>query len=171
MASDNEEYSVDSEILQFFAKASATRSECDALAKQLTGGSWDVVPVAVQGVCSYTVYAGQNQEFVAQFRLKSLSLKLETGMLARKIHGSLAPEVSFHGEIGKEADGKEPLLVYTMTRIQGISHLDFILSHNILENSPQWFTWRESLLTDMAKFFALSWKQPQSARAGTDPRQ
>ncbi|KAJ8126099.1 hypothetical protein O1611_g7539 [Lasiodiplodia mahajangana] len=165
MASNNQEYSVDSEIVHFFGQTSATRSECDALAKQLVGGN--VVPVAVQGVCSYTVYAGQNSEFVAQFRLESLSLNLETTTLARKVYGSLTPEVSFHGQIGEEADanGKEPLYVYIMTRIPGISHLDFILSHNVPENSPEWFTWRKSLLTDMARFFALSWKHPQIVSA------
>ncbi|KAI0100324.1 hypothetical protein GGR51DRAFT_575408 [Nemania sp. FL0031] len=163
MASSNQEYSVDLEIVRFFGQTSATQSECDDLAKQLVGGN--VVPVAVQGVCSYTVYAGQKQEFVVQFRLKSLALDLETVTLARKIYGSLAPEVSFHGQLGGEtgANGKEPLCVYVMTRILGISHLDFILSHNVPENSPEWFLWRSSLLTDMARFFALSWKHPQTA--------
>ncbi|KAI1314273.1 hypothetical protein F5Y03DRAFT_336620 [Xylaria venustula] len=162
MASNNQEYSVDLEIDHFFEKTSATRSECDASAKQLVGG--DVVPIAVQGVCSYTVYAGQNQEFVVQFRLKSLTLDLGTVTLARKIYGSLTPEVSFHGQLGGEIDakGKEPLYIYVMTRIPGISHLDFILSHDVPENSPEWFTWRNSLLTDMARFFALSWKHPQA---------
>ncbi|KAI0186564.1 hypothetical protein EV127DRAFT_394769 [Xylaria flabelliformis] len=162
MASNNQEYSVDLEIVNFFGQTSATRSECDASAKQLVGG--DVVPVAVQGVCSYTVYAGQNQEFVVQFRLKSLDMNLETVALARKIYGSLAPEVSFHGQLGGETDanGKEPVYIYVMTRIPGISHLDFILSRNVPQNSPEWFTWRNSLLTDMARFFALSWKHPQA---------
>ncbi|KAI1123160.1 hypothetical protein F5Y10DRAFT_252364 [Nemania abortiva] len=162
MASINQEYSVDLEIALFFGQTSATQPQCDASAKQLIGGN--VVPVAVQGVCSYTVYAGQNQEFVVQFRLKSLSLNLETVTLARKIYGSLAPDVSFHGQLGGETggNGKEPLYIYVMTRIPGISHLDFILSHDVPENSPEWFTWRDSLLTDMARFFALSWKHPQA---------
>lgn len=156
MASNNQEYSVDLEIVQFFGKTSATRPECDAFAKQLVGGN--VVPVAVQGVCSYTVYAGQNQDFVVQFRLKSLTLSLETATLARQIYGSLTPEVAFHGRLGRETDvnGKEPLHVYVMTRIPGISHLDFILSHDVPENSPEWFAWRKFLLTDMARLVSSS---------------
>ncbi|KAI0870087.1 hypothetical protein GGS24DRAFT_493269 [Hypoxylon argillaceum] len=103
----------------------------------LVGGN--VVPVAVQCVCSYTVYTSRNQEFVVQFRLKSFALDLET--------------VSFHGQLGGEADanGKEPLCIYVMTRIPGISYLNFVLSHDIPDNSPEWFTWRDSLLADMAR--------------------
>ncbi|KAI0418735.1 hypothetical protein F5X98DRAFT_108991 [Xylaria grammica] len=162
MAPDYQEYSADTEIVRFFGQTSATRSECDASAKQLVGGN--VVPVAVQGACSYTVYAGQNQEFVVQFRLRSLTLNLETVTLARKIYGSLTPEVSFRGQLGAEtgANGKEPLHIYVVTRIPGISRLDFMLSHDAPENSPEWFTWRNSLLTDVARFFALSWKHPQA---------
>lgn len=158
MASNNQEYAVDFEIEQFFGKTSATRSECDALAKQLVGGN--VVLVAVQGVCSYTVYAGQCQEFVVQFRLKSLALDLETATLSQKIYGPLTPEVSFHGQLGGETDvndiEKEPLYIYVMTRIPGISHLDFILSHDVPDNSPEWFTWRNYLLTDMARLVLSS---------------
>ena len=85
------EYSNDAEIASFFAKTSVTRSACDTRARELA-----VVPVKVQGVCSYSVYAGPDLEFVFQFRLKSLYLKTETSILARKIYGTLAPEVSFH---------------------------------------------------------------------------
>jgi hypothetical protein len=42
--------------------------QCRYLAS-LPGG--DVVPVAVQGVCTCTVYAGDNAEFVVQFRIAS----------------------------------------------------------------------------------------------------
>lgn len=65
----NLQYSVDQEIAHFFERTSTTRSSCDSYAKKHLGG--DVVPVAMQGVCSYTVEAGPNHEFVAQFRLKS----------------------------------------------------------------------------------------------------
>ncbi|KAI1174369.1 hypothetical protein F4777DRAFT_387634 [Nemania sp. FL0916] len=161
MASSNEEYSVDLEIAHFFEQTSATRSECDASAKELVGG--DVVPVAIQGVCSYTVYAGPNQEFVVQFRLRSLDLKSEIVNLARHIHGSLVPDISFKGQLGKATDvtGKEPSCIYVMTRAQGISYLDFILKHDFPMNSPEWFGWRHSMIADFARFFALSWKHPQ----------
>lgn len=152
MTSSNLEYSVDQEIAHFFGKTSATRSACDISAKELAGGN--VVPVAVQGVCSYTVYAGPKQDLVVQFRLRSLRLKLETMTLAREIYGQFAPQISFKGQIGEDADvdGKEPLYIYTMTRVQGVSHLDFILGHNVPENSPEYFDWRKTLITDIARF-------------------
>ena len=46
------------------------RLACDNFARERL--SRNVVPVAVQGVCSYTVYAGPNAEYVVQFRLASL---------------------------------------------------------------------------------------------------
>ncbi|KAM0424557.1 hypothetical protein ACHAPT_010273 [Fusarium lateritium] len=159
MATTYSEYSVDAEIAGFFAKTSATRSACDVRAKELVGGT--VVPVEVQGVCSYSAYAGPALEFVVQFRLKSLELKIETATLARNVYRELAPEVSFEGQMGDEIDGKEPLYVYLMTRVRGITHLDFILAHGFPENSPENFAWRRNLITDVAHFFALSWKAPQ----------
>ncbi len=93
MASTYSEYSIDAEIASFFSKTSATRSACDARAKELAGGN--VVPVKVQGACSYSVYAGVDLEYVVQFRLKSLDLRAETTTLARNVYGSLVPEVAF----------------------------------------------------------------------------
>ena len=57
------EYSVDKEIDAFFRQTTATRAECDERPLTLVGGAV-VVPVAVQGVCSYTVYAGKDLEYV-----------------------------------------------------------------------------------------------------------
>ncbi|KAJ6179632.1 hypothetical protein N7519_010093 [Penicillium mononematosum] len=157
-----QEYSVDEEILYFFRKTSATKSSCDAYAQELVGGP--VVPVTVQGVCSYTVYAGPNHGFVVQFRLQSLGLNTKMATLARDIYGSLVPTATFHGQIGEEGvDGKEPLSVYVMSRVKGISHLDFILAHNFLEDSLEYCTWRENLVSDIAGFLGLAWKNPQDA--------
>jgi hypothetical protein len=105
--------------------------------------------VTVQGNCSYSVYAGPDLEFVIQFRLKTLVLKSDTAALAREIYGSLAPETSFHGQVG---DGKEPLFVYVMNRIRGISQLDFILAHSFPENSEDNFLWRKNLMSDLARY-------------------
>jgi hypothetical protein len=181
------EYSLDVAIAEFFSQTSASREACDTKAKDLVGGK--VVPVTVQGNCSYSVYAGPEFEFVVQFRLKSLMLKSEIVALAREIYGSLAPNASFHGQLGE--DGKEPLFVYVMNRIQGISYLDFVLADGFPENSDENFVWRKTLMSDVARysspsvfpytsnrtvkmplyfsrkvlidysFFALSWKAPQ----------
>ncbi|KAK7416916.1 hypothetical protein QQZ08_011834 [Neonectria magnoliae] len=156
----NPAYSANDEIVSFFTKTSATRLECDARANELTGGK--VVPIEVQGVCSYSVYAGPDLEYVVQFRLKSLELKTQTSALASKVYGSLAPSVSSEGEIGDEASNKEPLYIYVMNRIKGLTYLDFILASGFPENSQKVFAYRKNLVADIAKFFALSWNAPQS---------
>ncbi|KAJ2891206.1 hypothetical protein MKZ38_000733 [Zalerion maritima] len=146
LSSSNQEYSVDQEIADFFDKTSATRSACEVRAKELVGGN--VIPVAVQGVtvCSYWVHAGHNDDFVVQFRPKSLQLRTETTCLAQDIYGSLAPR---------------PLCIYVVSRVRGISHLDFVSAHNSPQNWPENFTWRKNLIADVARFLALAWKTPQ----------
>ncbi|KAK4222311.1 hypothetical protein QBC38DRAFT_504140 [Podospora fimiseda] len=158
-----EEYSLNDEIDQFFLKTSATRQECDKTAIELVGGT--ITPAAVQGVCSYTVYAGPRDEYVVQFRVQSLQLPMETAGLAKRVFGDFAPDVTFKGKIGDETEEQEPLFVYVMNRMQGISHLDFILAHNEPENFPEWFQWRKNLIMDLARFFALSLESPQSVDA------
>ena len=150
MSLSNQEYSVNQEIADFFGKTSATRSACDARAKELVGGN--VTPVAVQGACSYSVYAGPGDDFVVQFRLSSLKLSTETTSLSRKIYGSLVPQVLFKGQIGEFADDKEPLYIYVMSRVQGVSHLDFILARNQPDNSPENLSWRKTLIADIARY-------------------
>ncbi|KAJ6021967.1 hypothetical protein N7540_007471 [Penicillium herquei] len=110
-----QEYSVDEEILHFFRQTSATQLACNACAQELVGGP--VVPVKIQGSCSYTFYAGPTREFV--------------------------------------------LFVYVMSRVKGISHLDFILAHNLPPDSVEFCMWRQNLIADIARFLGLSWKHPQ----------
>lgn len=150
-----EEYSVEDAFGEFFTQTFTARSACDAKASQLVGG--EVVPVDIQGVCSYTVYAGPKLEYVVQFRLKSLELKLETATLASKIYGPLVPRVDLHGlleESDDRTDQKEPLLIYVMSRMPGISHLDYILANGYPENSKANFASRRNLMTDIARFVA-----------------
>ncbi|KAL2433957.1 hypothetical protein ABEF95_013128 [Exophiala dermatitidis] len=156
-------YSLEADLIKFFQQTTATRSDCDAVAKELSGG--DLYPVEIQGVCSYTVYAGRQFEYVVQFRLKSLQLRMETARLAKELYGSLAPDVTFKGVIGTEEDGKEPLFVYLMTRVTGITYLHFLLMNGMPWHSPQAVEWRRTLITDVARFFALAWKQPQPTEA------
>lgn len=56
-------YDVEDELAIFFDQTSATREQCEDGARQLTKSS-KVVPVPIQGVCSYTVYAGDDLEYV-----------------------------------------------------------------------------------------------------------
>ncbi|KAM0271144.1 hypothetical protein ACHAQH_009176 [Verticillium albo-atrum] len=162
MGSKNQQYDVEDEIAAFFSKTSIPRESCDALARELVDGD-QVVPVAVQGACSYTVYAGPGLGHVVQFRLKTLGLKAETAALARLVFDTLAPDVSFKQQLGEDCTttGREPLLVYVMTRIRGISCLDFKRFHRFPENSPERKACRKNLTQDVARFFALAWKAPQ----------
>ncbi|KAK3311103.1 uncharacterized protein B0T15DRAFT_61396 [Chaetomium strumarium] len=48
-----------------------------------------------------------------------------------------------------------------MTRIRGMSRLDFILAHGFPDNSPENKARRKNLVQDVARFFALAWKAPQ----------
>ncbi|KAI2780042.1 hypothetical protein F4815DRAFT_157391 [Daldinia loculata] len=162
MSTADLEYSADAEITTFFTKTSATRAQCDSRAAELAGDD-TVVPVKVQGVCSYSVYAGRDQEYVVQFRLRSLELRMETAVLAREVYGELAPTVSFEGQMGADGDGdgKEGLCVYLMSRVRGVTHLDFILAYDGPDNSQEWFGWRRNLMVGVARFFALSWNAPQ----------
>ncbi|KAJ5709144.1 hypothetical protein N7493_010478 [Penicillium malachiteum] len=84
--------------------------------------------------------------------------------LARDVYGSLVPSATFHGRIGDSKDGaggKEQLLVYVMSRVKAISHLDFILAHNLPSDSVDFCMWRQNLIADIAGFLGLAWKHPQ----------
>lgn len=148
MATTYEEYSVVSEIEAFFEKTSATRAACETRAIELAGG--DVFPVDIQDAFSYSVYAGPELEYVVQFRLESLALGSKATSLATEIYGSLVPEVTFNGKVG---DGeKEPLYVYLMSRMRGMTPLDFILEHDFPKNSSENLVWRRNLVGDIAQY-------------------
>ena len=146
MSSQHSVYSVAAEIKAFFEQTSATRVDCDAKAINLVGGN--VVPVAIQGACSYSVYAGPSQEFVVQFRFESLPLDTDVVNLAAKIYGSLAPTVTYKGTLG---EGAQPLHTYVMTRIPGITYLDFILAHGHPSDSQYNVACRKTLIIDIAQ--------------------
>ncbi|KAJ2891192.1 hypothetical protein MKZ38_000768 [Zalerion maritima] len=141
----------------YFMESGGSGDNAMPLARELAGDN--VVPVEVQGVCSYSVYAGPELEYVVQFRLESLAFKTEITFLATKVYGSLAPKVSFEGKVGDGA--KESLYVYLMSRVRGITHLDFILAHGFPDDSPDNQSRRKNLISDVAHFMALSWKAPQ----------
>lgn len=141
-------HSLDSAIAEFFSQTSVTRQACDVRAKNLVGG--EVLPVPIQGSCSYSVYAGYELEYVVQFRLKSLALESDVAILAHEIYGSLAPRTAFHGHLGD--DGTESLFVYVMSRIHGNSYLEFVLTNDFPENSKENFLWRKTLLFDVARY-------------------
>lgn len=101
-------------------------------------------PVAIQGNCSYSIFAGQNLEYVFQFRLSTLPLSISTLHQARKVHGSLVPEVWTYGQL-------EDLHVYAMPRIQGVSYLDFVLADKYPRTSHQSISFRSQLMADIGR--------------------
>lgn len=140
-------YSLDASIADFFTKTSVTREVCDVKAASLVGGC--IIPVPVQGSCSYTVYGGLQSEFVVQFRLESLPLNLRIAALARKIHGNLAPATTYHEQLGDI--NQEPVFVYSMDRIRGLSYLEFYLANKYAANSEENFSLRANLIVDLAR--------------------
>ncbi|KAJ5752635.1 hypothetical protein N7520_009552 [Penicillium odoratum] len=167
MATTNLDDGLGDKFNRFFEKTTVTRSACDAYAEKLGGKA---IPVNVQGVCSYTVYAGPSAEYVAQFRFKSLRLNMKTASLAQAIYGELAPQVTFMGEIGDIGNESESLCIHLMNRIKGISYFDFIINHIVDDETPA-SCWRKTLTSDVSRygynlrleviFFAMFWKAPQ----------
>lgn len=151
-------YNVEEEIAAFFKKSTASRAGCEEKARSLTGSD-RVLAIPIQGDSSYSMYAGANLEHVVHCRPRSLALKMDMYDLATDIHGPLIPAVQSHGELGgsdvdEEAqnDGREPLVVYLMARLPGITELDFALSRNVSQDSPEFLPFRQNLFTDIARF-------------------
>ena len=142
------EYSLENQIAVFFEKTSATREACNKRAASLVGGS--ISPATIQGDCSYTVYRGDESQFVVQFRLQSQSLRLQTVALAKKIHGNLAPTTTYHGQLG-ENTSQEIVSVYCLDRIPGISYIEFILANTHDQESDENIVLRAGLMIDLAR--------------------
>lgn len=134
-------YRRDKAVATFFGKTSTNREACERMALRIVGGK--IEPVAVQGNCSYTIFAGQNLEFVFQFRLQSLPLKMEVLELARNIHGAIVPPVLSYGNLSG-------VHVYAMPRLQYSSYLDYILADRFPRNSEENFALRKTLMEDIA---------------------
>ncbi|KAB8748955.1 hypothetical protein FH972_026506 [Carpinus fangiana] len=116
----------------------------------------------MQGHCSYTVFAGPNQKYVFQFRLQSLFLDLQLVEQAREVYRDLVPETTFHGLLGGIGEAHEPVLVYKMTRVPGVSYIEAQITTPHPPDSPERRLWRSTIVEDFARFFASSWKQPQT---------
>ena len=140
-----EVYTLSGAIEEFFKLTSATREACDEKAASLTGGT--ITPVPIQRSESYTVSG--DDDFVVQFRLKQPPLNVETETLAHQVHGQLAPVATYHGELGDVND--RPVFIYKITRIPGISYIEFLLANKHDENSEESMAWREAFITDLAQ--------------------
>jgi len=121
---------LDDEIDQFFAQVSATRAECDDLARSTFGGP--VEPVSVQGATSYTVVVGLNREKIVQFRNMDAQLDMTMLGLARRVHGDVVPVGAALGRIGD--DPQRQLAIYEMDRLPGDN---YAMVRNCLAEEPR----------------------------------
>ena len=95
-----------------------SRQECDDLARSLLGGR-SVLPFAIQESFSYTVYSPQairairsggdeirqptTDDKIVQFRLNNSKVDMDLVRLAKAVHGDIAAQTEYCGEIGHEA--------------------------------------------------------------------
>ena len=146
-------YSLENAIQAFFHNfVSPTRKECDDLACSLLGGP--VVPFAIQGQFSYTVFSphavpevqpagdGSRQPIldvkIAQFRSNKSKIDIYVAQLAKAIHGDVAAETEYHGEMGQEAESH--LHVYTIQKLPGLTYIEmgnFSVKMNLEQASKQ----------------------------------
>ncbi|KAK3945302.1 hypothetical protein QBC46DRAFT_360408 [Diplogelasinospora grovesii] len=131
---------LDDEIGQFFSQASATRAECDDLARTTFGGL--VEPVSVQGATSYTVVVGLNREKIVQFRNMDAQLDMRMLDLARQVHGDVVPR---------------QLAIYEMDRLPGDN---YAMVRTSLAEEPQshFFAqaWRRPVALDQCALSAIA---------------
>ncbi|KAL8725170.1 MAG: hypothetical protein Q9166_007524 [cf. Caloplaca sp. 2 TL-2023] len=161
-------YSLENAIQSFFnGFTSPTRQECDDLACSLLGGG-PIVPFTIQGQFSYTVFSRQAvtegsssqpnvNAKIAQFRSNKSKIDIYVAQLAKAIHGDVAAETEYHGEIGHEAELR--LDVYTIQRLPGLTYIEmgnFSVGMNLEQASKQF-----RMIEDLARYFAASWLHPQ----------
>lgn len=141
----------DRQVEQYFSRRllqGITSKQCDQIAERIAGGP--VVPVSVQGLCSYTVLAGPKQDIIVQFREEGVApLKVDELSRAYEIHGKIVPKSTLHGEIG-------PLKVWVMPKIPGEAYVD--KCHKVGGQLPKDALQRiKNTTIDLGRFFAESW--------------
>ncbi len=110
-------YNLDDDIATFFSGKSATRQQCDQFASKLFGDP--IEPVAVQGVCSYTVVAGGHK--IIQFREETSLLDMEVLAFAQEVHGEFVAGCRELGWIGQAETSR--LAIYEMDRLPGDNYI------------------------------------------------
>lgn len=127
-------YSLENAIRSFFdGDVSPSQNECDEVACSLLGGG-PVVPFPIQGQFSYTVFSphvrpgkdGSGQSTlnakIVQFRLNHSRIDIYLAQLAKAIHGDIAAETEYQGEIGQE-EGRR-FAVYVIQKLPGVPYIE-----------------------------------------------
>lgn len=157
-------------IKTFFARhQSVTRQDCIIEALRIAGGH-HVEESHIQGAWSYTLFAGPQLDTVVQFRPPSTSQALPIGKIAKacEIHNlhdesPLVARVEFKGLIGYSSEvvevapdefevEEEPgLAVYTMDRMPGLTHAEFLQVSGNAQNSDEARMARKTFVIDFAR--------------------
>ena len=159
-----EVYSLEGAIKTFFdGIVSPSRQECDDFACSLLGGQ-SVVPFKIQGQSSYTVFSAQpfvdvqigedgssqstTNTKIVQFRLNKSPIDLYVAQLAKAVHGDIAAETVYCGEIGQDARGC--LSVYTIQKLPGVTYIE--MGNFTVEMSPEQASKQERLVEGFARY-------------------
>ena len=159
-----EVYSVERAIQNFFDYiGSPSRQECDDFACSLLG-SQSVTPFKIQGQFSYTVFSTpsfadaqtdkdeSNQPTtntkIVQFRLHKSKIDLYVAQLAKAVHGDIAAETDYCGEIGQDVRGC--LSVYTIQKLPGVTYIE--MEHFTIEMDSKQTSKQETLVEGFARY-------------------
>lgn len=139
---------------RYLQQAYVTQDACDVQAMKLKGGP--IVPVPCQGLCSYSVFAGENSEHVISFREETIGeIHIDDLALAAQIHGDIVPAAEPMGDFG-------PLKIFIMPRLDGKALSD--TCHK--EPGPLPAQVRinvENTIKDLAVFYKQSWNSARAA--------
>lgn len=133
----------------FFLRSGLTSQDqfdCYKFVENLYPGS-SIAPVTCQGYCSLTLFV--DNDIIIQFRPFVYRLDLEITQAAREVYGRFAPETRYIATLPTSG-----LLVYIMSRIEGISFKDFRASNTPIAKSTDC---RARLCKDFATFLSKSW--------------
>jgi hypothetical protein len=135
----------------FFISAGITRLACDDWLRRFQRGSF--TPLPEQGNSSYSVYVGQDQEYIIQFRLKTSPLDVDAINLAQQVYGVRVPAVMLKAQLGKDGGAKPPVLVYSIDRVLGTAYSSFLLYRDepMLMSREMNAACRRSLTRDFAR--------------------
>ena len=159
-----EVYSLENAIRGFFdGNVSPSRQECDDFARSLLGDR-HIVPCAIQGRFSYTVFSPQaladvrpgedrssqptTNVKIVQFRLNKSKIDIYVAQLAKAIHGDIAAETEYCGEIGQDAT--RCLSVYTIQKLPGVTYIE--IGNFSIEMEPEQASKQVRTIEDFARY-------------------
>lgn len=157
-------YSLENAAQSFFDNdVSLSREDCDDLACSLLGGK-PTVPSNIQGQFSYTVFSPQavtearssgdgsshpsTKAKIVQFRLNKSKIDIYIAQLAKAIHGDIAAETDYCGEIGPEAGAS--LGVYLIEKLPGVTYIE--LGNFSSKMTPEMASKQLRLIEDLARY-------------------